>query len=279
MAGGARDERLHPRQTSIVPDSAEPPDRPVPPASREAVQRWRLTVARDALGAEAGQREQLAAWELALARSGLPVAGLDIEPPRPRVVMAAPLGASMRGEAELFDTWLTERLPAWRVREALAGSMAPGYRLIDIHDAWLGEPALPGRVAASVYRAELVAGAAAPDALRRACAALLAAPTLPRARAKGDGTVRYDLRPFIEALDVTADGTALRMTLRHDPERGVGRPDEVLAALSEAVGADVAAARLVRECLVLNPLASATATRAGPRGRPRREGGRPPAAR
>jgi radical SAM-linked protein len=244
------------------------------------VQRWRLIVARRALDADSGQREQLAAWELALTRSGLPVAGLDAVPPRPRVVMAAPLAASMEGDAELFDAWLTARLPAWQVRETLASSLPAGYRLVDLHDVWLGAPALPGQVAASVYRAMLPAGVVASDALA-SCDALLTARALPRERVKGGGTVTYDLRPFIEALDVrdgeTSDGdpaVVLRMTLRHDPEKGVGRPDEVLDAIGDALGRPGAlrAAEVVRERLVLAP-SPAPAAQPGPR--PPRQPGSP----
>ena len=75
------------------------------------------------LEGETGQREQLAAWERALAASGLPIAGLDAIPPKPRFGLAAPLGVAMVGEAELADVWMTERLPVWRVRER-AGRLA-----------------------------------------------------------------------------------------------------------------------------------------------------------
>ena len=77
-----------------------------------------------------------------------------------------------------------------------------------------------------------------PAALGRPPRRLLERRRSPRERRKGDATVRYDLRPFIEALavDGTADVVTLRMTLRHDPERGVGRPDEVLAALADRMG-------------------------------------------
>ena len=210
--------------------------------------------------------------------SGLPVAGLDGPRARPRFAVAAPLGATIPGEAELLDVWLTERLPRWRVREALAATLPPGHALVDTYDVWLGEAPLPGRVSASVYRAALepVADAAA---VRRAAVALLAETALPRTRRKGEATVAYDLRPFIEAIDVeggdAAPGAAatmiVRMTLRHDPERGVGRPDELLAALSERSGVGLVTRSLVRERLVLAtpPSPEAPAPRArGPRPRP-----------
>jgi radical SAM-linked protein len=248
--------RHHYRQTSTVPEPSEPPERPAPKAPREAVQRWRLVLARGPLDADDGQREQLASWERALTGSGLPVAGLDATPPRPRFAVAAPLSASIPGEAELVDVWLVERVPAWRVREALGASMPAAHRLVEAYDVWPGSPALPGQVTASVYRAEARREDVDPIALATACDAVLEARTLERERVKGTGTVRYDLRPFIEALavDGTGDRVTLRMTLRHDPERGIGRPDEVLAALADRMpGSARRLTSLVRERLVLAP--------------------------
>ena len=252
------------RLARVVPRT-DPREHPVgaPAAPREAVARWRLVVARDAVVAEGGQRDQLASWEAALIRSGLPMAGLDAPKPRPRFAPAAPLAAGIRGEAELVDVWLVERLPRWRVRESIAVSLPPGYRLVDLYDVWLGEAALPGRVVASVYRASLAGGAADTDTIRLLARVLLEAGTLPRRRSKGDALVAYDLRPFIDALAVVGapavvDGRdppagcpVIRMVLRHDPEKGIGRPEEVLAELGDRLGTPVPASSLVREGLVL----------------------------
>ena len=49
------------------------------------------------------------------------------------------------------------------------------------------------------------------------------------------------------------DGIEIVMELRHDPEKGVGRPEEVLAELSERSGVALDDAVLVRERLVLAP--------------------------
>ena len=236
---------------SPTDDPKVTPDHPpVPP--REAAQRWRLVLARDASG-EPAPREQQAGWEASLLDSGLPVAGLDLPRPRPRFALAAPLAASIPGEAELLDVFLVERLPAWRVREALTGSLPSGWRLVEAYDVWLGEAALPGRVTASVYRARLTGAGEDATRLRAAAVALLDAPTLVRERRKGEGSVRYDLRPFLGRLEVETAGrdVVLRMTLRHDPEKGVGRPDEVLAALGEAAGTVLEPVELVRERLEL----------------------------
>jgi hypothetical protein len=240
---------------------------------RDAVQRWRLVLHRDALQGETAHRSVQAEWEAALGRSGMPLAGLDAPRPKPRFALAAPLGSAIPGEAELLDLWLVERLPRWHVREALLATMPAGHRLVELYDVWLGEPALPGRVAASVYRATLDAGAIGVETLRAAAAALLGAGSLPRERRKGDATVAYDLRPFLAAIQVEpgpAGGVVVRLTLRHDPEKGLGRPDEALAALGEQAGTGpLLPTALVREGLVLaQPVAAEPAPRRVPGRRP-----------
>jgi len=222
-------------------------------------------LAREALVDAAAQREATGAWEAAVAASGLPVAGLDLPRPRPRLALAAPLAPAIPGEAELLDVYLVERLPAWRVREALAAAVPASFRLVEAYDVWLGEPALPGRVTASVYRAAFDADAVDPVRLGIAAEGLLAAPALPRSRRKGDATIEYDLRPFLAGLDVEATGrrVLLRMTLRHDPEKGLGRPDEAIAALADSLGSPLEPTEVVRERLQLaDPVAP------GPRGGP-----------
>jgi hypothetical protein len=102
-------------------------------------------------------------------------------------------------------------------------------------------------------------------AVRVAAEALCAAATLPRERRKGEAMIAYDLRPFVQAIevaevdavpgrDLAIVGPILRMTLRHDPEKGIGRPEEVLAALEERVGFPLEVHSLVRERLVLAAL-------------------------
>jgi len=253
----------------------EPPDRAAETGTnggREAVQRWRLVLRREALPSDLAQRDLLTGWESTLAESGLPIAGLDMPKPKARFAIAAPLASGIAGEAELADLWLVERTPRWRVREALSGRLPTAHALVDLYDVWLGEPALPGRVAASVYRASLPGPVNTPR-LAGAAEALLTAETLPRERRKGDGTVSYDLRLFLVSIDVApapGGGAVLRLTLRHDPARGVGRPDEALAALGQALGdPPLQPVSLVREALVLaDPPPPAPPAPRGPRRQP-----------
>jgi len=277
--GRKRDAGLHPRQTSTVPSRHEPPVGPPAAQPRDAVQRWRLVVRREPIDpADAGRALQ-AGWEAALRRCGLPLAGLDMPGRRPRMAVAAPLAATVEGRAELYDVWLTARLPRWQVRDALAGGLPPGHTLVDLYNVWLGEAALPGQVVASVYRATVDPPNQDPGRLAAAVAEIEAAASLPRRRTKGDRTIDYDLRPMIGRLGIRQDGpsTVIEMTLRHDPARGVGRPDEVLAELGDRTGGPIAGTHLTRERLILaevpSPTPAAPRRPAGTRGRSNRPPG------
>ena len=221
------------------------------------MQRWRLVLQRAALDVAMSQRLVLDGWERAATESGLPVAGLEGARGKPKIALAAPLAPTIPGEAELLDIWLVERTPRWRVREALSAATPDGWTVVNLFDVWLGEAALPGRVTASVFRATLdPADAPRSLAFRHAAASMLAAASLPRERQKGEATVAYDLRPFLADITVAVgvDGVPLvRLVLRHDPERGIGRPEEALAALADlAGGAPIRVRSLVRERLVLD---------------------------
>ena len=87
------------------------------------------------------------------------------------------------------------------MRDALLATLPPDHALVDVYDVWLGEAPLPGRVSASVYRS-VVEAVVDPGALRVAVAALMAEPALPRVRRKGDSVIPYDLRLFIEDIEV-----------------------------------------------------------------------------
>ncbi len=245
-------------------------------APAEARQRWRLLYARSESAPNLAQRDQHAAWEAGLRASGLPVVGQDLEPPRPRIAFAAPLGVGLPAEGELADLFLAERLPVAQVRAALEANLPEGHRLVELLDVWLGEAALPGQVAAADYRADVRVGGGAdgdtaprrPDALSDAARRLLTASSLPRTRDKGGREVTYDLRPLLADINVieipgpTPDDLAgpaasqrnlvqLRIRVRYDPERGVGRPEEVLAALAELAGLELSLEALVRERMLL----------------------------
>jgi radical SAM-linked protein len=229
----------------------EPTAEPGPPPA-EARQRWRFLVARSADAPGQSQREAAEAWEIALAAAGLPVARTTDARARPRISFGAPLPVGMAAEAELIDVVLTERWPAWRTREALTPHLPPGWRLVDLHDVWLAGPPLAGRVVAADYRV-LLDGDASDQPLEEACAALLAADRIERYRRKGDTLVAYDLRPLLVDLAVAEAGPPPRLMVRTriHPELGTGRPEEVVGALADALGAPIEATSIIRERVLL----------------------------
>jgi radical SAM-linked protein len=255
------------------PDTPPVPAAPAPRAP-EPVQRWRLFVRRRADASALAQREWQAAWEDALAASGLPVAFTDGVRSRPRLAIGAPLTQGLGAEREPLEILLTRRLPIWAVREALLAVLPEGHELTGIEDVWLGEPALSGRVLAADYEA-VIPGLSTADA-GGAVAAMLGAAELPRDRVRGERVVRYDLRPFVGSLEArdVAQGCVVRMRLRHDPEKGVGRPDEVLAELGDRLGRSLGDARVVRTGLVLAELRAEPSSEVGARRLSAPRGGR-----
>jgi radical SAM-linked protein len=217
----------------------------------EPRQRWRLVVARAADAPEQPQRDLADAWVAAIEAAGLPVAWTEGARSRPRIAFGAPLPVGMAADAELIDVVMTERWPAWRVRDALTGHLPTGWRLVGLADVWLAGPPLAGRIAAADYRVVLT-GRPPVERLRAAAAAVLAASRLPRKRAKGEAQVEYDLRPLL--IDVSiADGPPVIVTTRtrFHPEIGTGRPEEVLAALGDRLGLPLEASSIVRERVLL----------------------------
>jgi radical SAM-linked protein len=201
------------------------------------------------------------AWGAILGATGLPLAGASSS--RGRVVPAAALPLGIAGEREIVDVMLAELLPGSVVRAAVEAGLPPTWKLVDIHDVWLGAPSAPAMVVAAEYRA-LVTGPPR-AALEAAVMALLAARALPRERLREKRTTSYDLRPLLLDLAVRGagvGGVSIGLRLRHGVDV-VGRPEEVLAALAEPpappLGAPLATQEIVRERLVLadDPIAPA----------------------
>jgi radical SAM-linked protein len=217
----------------------------------EPRQRWRLVVARAAGAPEQPQRDVADGWAKTIEAAGLQVAWTEGARPRPRIAFGAPLSVGMAATGELIDVVVTERWPAWRVREALGQHLPPGWRLVELHDVWLAGPPLAGRVAAADYRVTL-AGEVPVEPLRIAADEVLALPALIRHRPKGDESVEYDLRPLLIDIAIEAGPPVVVTTrTRFHPELGTGRPDEVVAALEDRCTRPLDITSIVRERLVL----------------------------
>jgi hypothetical protein len=170
------------------------------------------------------------------------------------LTFAAALPVGVAVEQDLADLVLAERLAVWVVREGVVRAAPDGIQVTDIHDVWLGGPPLAAIAAGADYRMT-IEPATDPGAepLRRAAAQLLAAATIPRQRAKGGGSVGYDLRPLLATIRVSDGGgpRTIQARTRFHPERGAGRPDEVLGALSDLVGCRLVAGTTVRVRVIL----------------------------
>ncbi len=214
-------------------------------------QRWRLVLARSVDAPDLAGRELTDAWDGAVEATGLPLYRTS-PGGRARVAWGAPLPARMAAERELAEIVLTERLPIWRVREALLRCLPIGWSLVDLQDVWPGAPALAGRVTGAAYRATL-AGPLDVEAVASAVSRVLAARRLIRERQKGGVPVPYDLRPLLSGIEIVEPGPPIvvRIEVRIHPERGSGRPEEVLAAIAEELGGEGLPARLVREHLIV----------------------------
>ena len=235
------------RAAERKPEPASDPEVAAPAVAR---QRWRLVVARPAAAPALAGRDLTESWENALEMSGLPL----FRPTgraRGRAAFGAPLPVSLVAERELVDIVLTEVVPIWQVRDRLADRLPDGWELVDLHDVWLGAPALAGQVVAADYRIEVRGADGATLAV--ACEALLAATALPRERTRSGSTVRYDLRPLLVDVAVAAPGppVLLRARTRFHPVLGTGRPEEVVAALGDVAGIQLVVASMVRERLIL----------------------------
>ncbi len=231
-------------------------DAPPAAAPAEPRQRWRLTYSREPIVVELVGRAALDAWQTALTQSGLAVVGL--EPGgvgRARIAFGAPLPATVRGEAELAEVWLLERIPLWRLREALTPVMPHAHAWIRAEDVWLGAPPLAGQVAAADWRIVLAGPGPDPDVLAAACRDLMAAPSIARTRLKGGTEKTYDLRPLLDDIAVEARPVPPQIVLhartRFRPDLGAGRPEEVVAAVADAARSPLEIVEIVRERLIL----------------------------
>jgi radical SAM-linked protein len=213
----------------------------------EIRQRWRLVFARDDAARYLSHLDAVHLWERAFRRGEIPLATSEGFNSRPKLVFAAPLQLGMLAEHDLADLFLSERLTAPDMRRRLAAGMPSGYRVVDLHDVWVGAPALAPQLAAADYRATLFN--VEREDLAAAIETLMAAEKLPRQRHREKRTIAYDLRPLLldaqvrapdpavhvpKLVDLPAVGLWLR--LRHSQDGGSGRVEEVVAALAETLG-------------------------------------------
>jgi radical SAM-linked protein len=229
----------------------------------EVKQRWRLVFARHEEARFLSHLDAVRLWERAFRRGGIPIATSQGFSPRSKLVFAAPLQLGMLAEHELADLFLAERLTASDMRDRLAAGIPRGYVVVDLHDVWVGAPAIAPQLVAADYRMTVLN--VEPAQLERAAAGLMAAERLSRERRKEARSTTYDLRPLLldlrmrpadpEAIPPEVPGASAAgvwMRLRHSQDHGSGRAEEVVAALADELGlATIEMVHPVRERLWL----------------------------
>jgi radical SAM-linked protein len=202
-------------------------------ASKEAVQRLRVTFSQSGALRYVGHLDVVRTWERGLRRAGVPLAYSGGFNPGPRLYFASGLPLGATGRAEIVDALLTAAMTPDAFLAAVGTHLPAGLALIGAEEAPLKTPALQGLLRASVWQAD-VESDEAPAALAGRIDALLAQQAIPAHKRRKGRDASYDLRPLVLDLSYASQPEPgwhrLSMTLRSEPS-ATGRADAVLAAL------------------------------------------------
>ncbi len=202
-----------------------------------------------------GQQDILAEFDRVLSAAELPVSQTAAARPRPRLRLAAtaPPGMELRGD--IVEVWFDDLVSLEQVMAA-GSTLADGLAIVDAREVWHGFPSAASQVRGGEYEVVVtIQDGVTEDDLRAAVVELLAAPSLPGLRRRGESerksdAAERDLRPYVEDLELLETDTAkrmarLRMQLRLDPS-GAGRPRDVI----DALGLDLRPTRTIRHRLL-----------------------------
>ncbi len=203
-------------------------------------QRWQILYSRAHPALRMRQQDIANEFQRVLTEAELPLSQTAARRPRPRIRLAAVTPANLELRGDVIEVWFDELVE--RDRLLVAGeALAEGLAIVDAREVWHGFPSASSQVRGGEYEVEArVPDGTGVDDLKAAVVQLLAAPSLPGMRRRGESERRSDaterdLRPYVEDLEVLsfdkASRTAhLRMQLRLDPS-GAGRPRDVIDAL------------------------------------------------
>ncbi|MEO8511031.1 MAG: TIGR03936 family radical SAM-associated protein [Chloroflexota bacterium] len=206
-------------------------------------QRWQIRFARTQPALRLRQAELIAEWERVFRAAELPLSYSAALKPRPRIRLAAnpPMGIELRGE--IVEAYFDELVPLERIMAA-GEQLTDGLSIEEAREVWHGFPSAASQLRGAEYELDVKGDELTDEALRGAIVRLLASPTLPGMRHRGESERRSDagkrdLRPLIEDVEVISvnerSHTArLRLVLRLD-STGAGRPEDVVAALDIGV--------------------------------------------
>jgi hypothetical protein len=229
-----------------------------PPMSSDAEtprQRWQILYSRAHPALRLRQQDITAEFQRVLTEAELPLSHTAARRPRPRIRLAAVTPANLELRGDVVEVWFDQLVERDRLMAA-GEELAEGLAIVDAREVWHGFPSAASQVRGAEYEVEARAPEGTDeDGLRAAVVRLLAAPSLPGMRRRGESerrsdTTERDLRPYVEDLEVLGYDPAsriarLRMQLRLDPS-GAGRPRDVV----DALGLDLEMTRAVRDRLV-----------------------------
>lgn len=185
------------------------------------------------------QAELVAEWERVFREADLPLSYSAAQKPKPRIRLAAnpPAGIELRGE--IVEAYFDELVPLERI-QAAGELLAEGLAVDEAREVWHGFPSAASQLRGAEYEVDVKGDELTDEALRGAIVRLLASPTLPGMRHRGESerradAGRRDLRPLIDDVEVLSvsertHSAKLRLVLKLDAT-GAGRPEDVVAAL------------------------------------------------
>lgn len=188
-----------------------------------------------------GHLDILRTFERAVRRAGLPVAFSNGFNPRERLAFASALSTGVTGAAEPASLELTDPQAPETIAASLNTALPPGIHIVACREI----PEAGSRDLLNAYdRAEyevvcICPSETAESEMEAAICGLLSQPHIAITREREGRTKTVDIRPFVHALTLCADGMVegrlrLRMIVALG-EGGTAKPAEVVAVLAEAL--------------------------------------------
>lgn len=217
----------------------------------------------------ASHRDIARAFERALRRAQVPVAFSAGFSPHPKISYTGAVPTGAASEAEYLELLLAEQCLPEQVRADLDAAMPEGLDVIEVVEA--RRTGLADRLHASEWRVEL-AGVDPDDAVK-AVAVYSAADSVEVERTTKKGRRRFDTRPAVVRMDVSAEPhgrgpgeqhavyAILRMVVRHT--QPAVRPSDVLTGLRHVADLAPPSSPLMTR-LAQGPLDEATGAIADP---------------
>ena len=175
-------------------------------------------------------------WERAARRAELPLAYSQGFHPQPKMNMAAALPLGFSSRCEVLDMKLEQDIMLDDLPTRLNATLPPGLQVVNVERVDERAPALQTQVVSAEYEVTLTEHIDRSE-LQRRVDSVTESQSIPRER-RGK---RYDLRPLIEELSLTASpspgerGVEVRVFMRLAAREGAtGRPEEILDVLGIA---------------------------------------------